>query len=89
LSQAGTLSYATTSAHGTPSIFSAQLADITSGYIAALIAVSSILGKRNSNSNVEIGIVDASMLHAAFFLNQIYIGYSWGTHPKGKISGLL
>ena len=73
LSLAGTLSYTSVSAQGTPSIFSAQLADITSGYIAAIIAVSSILGKRNSNSKAEIGTVDASMMHAAFFLNQIYV----------------
>lgn len=73
LSLAGTLSYTSVSAQGTPSIFSVQLADITSGYIAAIIAVSSILGRRNSNSDVEIGTVDVSMMHAAFFLNQIYV----------------
>jgi alpha-methylacyl-CoA racemase len=81
LSLAGTLSYSSVGARGTPSIFSAQLADITSGYIAALIAVSSILGKRNCNSNVKIGTVDASMMHAAFFLNQIYIA---GMNVTGK-----
>jgi alpha-methylacyl-CoA racemase len=81
LSLAGTLSYSSVSVQGTPSIFSAQLADITSGYIAALIAVSSILGKRNSKSNVKIGTVDASMMHAAFFLNQIYVA---GMNATGK-----
>lgn len=81
LSLAGTLSYTSVSDKGTPSIFSAQLADITSGYIAALITVSSILGKRNINSNIEIGTVDVSMLHAAFFLNQIYVA---GMAATGK-----
>jgi crotonobetainyl-CoA:carnitine CoA-transferase CaiB-like acyl-CoA transferase len=57
------------------------LADITSGYIAALIAVSSILGKGNRNSNIKIGTVDVSMLHAAFFLNQIYVA---GMNATGK-----
>jgi crotonobetainyl-CoA:carnitine CoA-transferase CaiB-like acyl-CoA transferase len=81
LSLAGTLSYTSVSARGTPSIFSVQLADITAGYITAIIAVSSILGRGNSNSDVEIGTVDVSMMHAAFFLNQIYVA---GMNATGK-----
>lgn len=72
LALAGNLSFTQYTQRGTPSIFSAQLADISSGYIAALMAVTSLFGKKNKNSLVDVKTIDVSMFHSAFFLNQIY-----------------
>lgn len=45
------------------------------------MAVSSLLGKRNSQSTSEVNVIDASMIHAASFLNQIYIA---GLNATGR-----
>ncbi|MDD2716838.1 MAG: CaiB/BaiF CoA-transferase family protein [Candidatus Wallbacteria bacterium] len=73
LSMSGVLSYTPITDEKTASVFSVQIADITAGYLAALMAVASALGKKNAKSSFRADTVDVSMLHAAFFLNQIYL----------------
>ena len=72
LGLSGVLSYSSVSEEGTPSIYGCQLADITAGYLAALMAVASMVGRLNKQGE-DIKTVDVSMLHAASFLNHIYI----------------
>lgn len=54
-------------------LFGSQLADITAGYLAAFMGVSGLLARKNNSLQVQPGVIDVSMLHAASFLNQIYI----------------
>ncbi|MBF0297798.1 MAG: CoA transferase [Oligoflexia bacterium] len=73
LAIAGNLSYCNRDEEGLPAVFGSQLADITAGYLAAFTAVSALFAKKNNNSHLKINTFDNSMLHAAFFLNQIYL----------------
>lgn len=74
LGLAGVLSYTSSAKNGLPSIYGTQIADITSGYLAALTGMAAYFGKRVGNTdNQALNTIDVSMLHAAFFLNQIYV----------------
>jgi len=73
LALAGTLSYGSRDQEEKQGVFGPQIADITSGYIASFMAVSALFGKKNRLATIKPDTIDASMLHAASFLNQIYI----------------
>ena len=75
LGLAGSLSYGGgLDSEGLPVVFGSQLADITAGYLAALMAVAGLYSRGNAAcSGAKINTIDVSMLHAAFFLNQIYV----------------
>ena len=73
LARSGALSFTPLDEEGLPSVFSGQIADITAGYMAAFMAVSALMGKANAQSQSTVGTIDASMLHSAFFLNQMYV----------------
>jgi len=74
LSLAANLSYTPLDEEGKPSVFGVQLADITSGYLAAIMALGAVMGRKNEKSSFHPNLIDASMIHSAFFLNQIYVG---------------
>ena len=82
LARAGLLSYTPLTANGNPSVFSAPVADILSAFIAALSAVAAVLGRRDGNGTGTT--IDASMLHAAFFFNQLMLSgmNATGESPK-------
>jgi alpha-methylacyl-CoA racemase len=70
LSLAGNLSYTQRDADGKPTVFSSPVADIMAGQMAALGAVAALLGRKGATAaNLQTQIIDASMLHAGFFLN--------------------
>ena len=71
LARAGLLSHTPLTAEGLPSVFSAPVADILSAFTAALSAVAAVLGRRDGQNRGAT--VDASMLHAAFFFNQLML----------------
>lgn len=73
MAMAGNLSYTATGENGLPAPFSAPVADINSGYMAAFLAVAALLGRKTSASETSVRTIDASMLHAAFFLNQMQV----------------
>lgn len=82
----GNLSYTSPGEAGMPSVFSAPLADINSGYMAAFLAVSALLGRENTQAQAKVRTVDASMLHAAFFLNQMQVS-SMNVVPEAPEAG--
>ncbi len=70
LALAGNLSYTQTDPTGRPSIFSAPVADLFAGQLAAMGALAALLGRRINTAEVQgPQTIDASMLHAGFFLN--------------------
>lgn len=71
LARAGLLSYTPLDENGNPSVFSAPVADMLSAFIAALSGIAAVLGKRDGK--VGGTTIDASMLHAAFFFNQLMV----------------
>jgi crotonobetainyl-CoA:carnitine CoA-transferase CaiB-like acyl-CoA transferase len=73
MAMAGNLSYTAPGQDGLPAPFSAPIADINSGYMAAFLAVAALLGRKNTESETPVRTIDASMLHAAFFLNQMQV----------------
>lgn len=70
---AGNLSYTAPGENGLPAPFSAPVADINAGYMAAFLAVAALLSRPNAHSHSPVRTIDASMLHAAFFLNQMQV----------------
>jgi alpha-methylacyl-CoA racemase len=70
LALAGNLSYTQTGPTGRPSIFSAPVADLFAGQLAAMGALAALLGRKINPREVQgPQTIDASMLHAGFFLN--------------------
>lgn len=67
LALAGNLSYTQTSAEGLPTVFSAPVADMFAGQMAAFGALAALLGRERIEDGPKR--LDASMLHAGFFLN--------------------
>ncbi|MEM6271148.1 MAG: CoA transferase [Bacteroidota bacterium] len=70
---AGNLSYTTPTAEGLPGTFSAPIADINSGYLAAFLGVTALFARQSGQSDCGVRTFDPSMLHAAFFLNQMQV----------------
>ncbi|MFN8393818.1 MAG: CaiB/BaiF CoA-transferase family protein [Bacteroidia bacterium] len=86
LALGGNLSYTETTADGLPATFSAPVADIFAGQSAAFAAASALLGRKAGNT-APIRI-DASMLHAGFFLNLLEVSERndphWQVPQPGK-----
>ncbi len=74
LSIAGALSFNPTAKGNAPAMIGTQIADITSGLIAALTSLAMLIGKNNPESNSSPNLFDCAMLDAAMLFNQIYIG---------------
>jgi alpha-methylacyl-CoA racemase len=73
LALSGSLSYTATSADGGPALFSAPVADILAAHTAALCACAALLGRPADTTGTQPRRIDASMLHAAAFLNQMQV----------------
>jgi alpha-methylacyl-CoA racemase len=71
LALSGSLSYTATSAQGGPALFSAPVADLLAAHTAAMCACAALLGR--GHGDPEPRRIDASMLHAAAFLNQMQV----------------
>lgn len=69
LALAGNLSYTSTTAEGLPAVFSAPVADLFAGQMAAFGALAALMGRQRAPSKGQR--IDASMLHAGFFLNML------------------
>jgi crotonobetainyl-CoA:carnitine CoA-transferase CaiB-like acyl-CoA transferase len=67
LALAGNLSYTQKNADGLPTVFSAPVADLFAGQMAAFGALAALIGQDRGNKGIRK--IDASMLHAGFFLN--------------------
>lgn len=74
LALSGSLSYTAASAEGGPALFSAPVADILAAHTTALCACAALLGRTHDASDARAPRkVDASMFHAAAFLNQMQV----------------
>ncbi|MEY3444719.1 MAG: hypothetical protein RLZZ519_3000, partial [Bacteroidota bacterium] len=67
LALAGNLSYTQTDSEGLPTVFSAPIADLFAGQMAAFSALAALIGRDRGRGDIRK--IDASMLHAGFFLN--------------------
>lgn len=74
LALAGNLSYTDHNTEGLPAPFSAPVADILAGQSAAFAAVTALLAR--AQGNTQPIRIDASMLHAGFFLNLLAVSES-------------
>lgn len=70
LALAGNLSYTQRSTEGLPTVFSAPVADMFAGQMAAFGALAALIGRKDGLGGQRL---DASMLHAGFFLNFLEI----------------
>ncbi len=67
LALAGNLSYTQTDSEGLPTVFSAPVADLFAGQMAAFGALAALIGRGRGLGDIRK--MDASMLHSGFFLN--------------------
>jgi alpha-methylacyl-CoA racemase len=97
LALGGNLSYTQEDAQGLPTVFSAPVADIFAGQMAAFGALAALMGRREargegleaSSGRHDKGVkLDVSMLHAGFFLNFLEVaarnGAGYAAPEAGK-----
>jgi crotonobetainyl-CoA:carnitine CoA-transferase CaiB-like acyl-CoA transferase len=72
LALGGNLSYTQSDADGLPTVFSAPLADLFAGQMAAMGALAALVGRGQLTAPMPT-MIDASMLHAGFFLNVLQL----------------
>lgn len=91
LAFAGNLSYTASGRDGLPAPFSAPVVDILSAHTAALCALAAYIGRSDRKAPRT---VDVSMLHTAFFLNQMQVATrnlidTLPSHDKAWMNGGL
>lgn len=82
----GNLSYTNTSQKGNSSVFSAPVADFFAAQSAAFACLAALIAK--SQGKLNFNVIDASMLHAGFFLNFLEIAdqnIGAGKSPKADV----
>ncbi len=83
LAMAGNLSYTQNDAEGAPTVFSSPVADIFAGQMAAMGALAAIIGRgAGPDHRQAIPTIDASMLHAGFFLNLLELAARNDAQPQ-------
>ena len=91
LAMAGNLSYTQTTSAGAPTVFSAPVADMFAGQMAAIGVLAALMGRDRSMDGPRR--IDPSMLHAGFFLNFLELasrnapGYTQAQPGKAWMNG--
>ncbi|MCB9230683.1 MAG: CoA transferase [Bacteroidia bacterium] len=80
LAQAGVLSYNNPARDEVPGVAGPQIADMMAGFSAALGILGGLFARQNPQSQAQVPPLDASLLHTAFFLNQLHLGGMNATH---------